>query len=199
MERQMTRRLGIMRSSALATLAIVMFVTHARGQSSTAGPITGQTLPVSAFVLGTIVNRGNDVELLVLWRGTPMWFARSTRQAASYSGGVDGRPLTATLEYGGIQLEAMFDAGSRKAQIQGKSVPMPPGSNVILVDEIDSAGGPVISGVIALNPRREPGDNSLAKLFERSPEIVSFLRCDPGPSNAYRVVNRIVCDDLGHK
>jgi hypothetical protein len=128
-----------------------------------------------------------------------MWFARGTRQAASYSGGVDGHPLTATLEYGGIQLEAVFDAASRMAQVQGKSVPMPSGSNVILIDEIDSAGGPVVKGVIALNPRRDSGDHSLARLFERSPEIVSFLRCDPGPSNAYRVVNRIVCDDLEHK
>jgi hypothetical protein len=183
----------------LTALAFVTFVTHAQGQSPAAGPITGQTLPVSASVLGTIANRGNDVALLVLWRGTPMWFAKGTRQAASYSGGIGGRPLTATLEYGGLQLDVVFDAGSRQAQVQGQSVAMPPGSNVILVDEIDSGRAPVVSGGITVTRPQDPGAHSLARLFERSPEIVSFLRCDPGPSNAYRVVNRVVCDDLGRR
>jgi len=81
-------------------------------------------------------------------------------------------------------------------------VPLPPMANVILVDGIDTPGGPTNVRTTTMDGRvGETLNPTLAFLFARSPDVVSFLPCDVGSPNevATRAVNQLVCDDLRAK
>ena len=184
-------------------VAAIVLLTAPRpsGQSPSTGPTGAQTRPVSASVLATIVTRDQQMQLAVLWRGTPGWFARGEgHQAASYSEG-NSRVFTATLEYGGIALSVVHEFGSTLARVQDKIVSLPPNTNVILVDNIDSAGGATFPDPVAIDPRLPAGNPTLASVFGRSPEVVSFLRCGVNTANeaASRVLNSYACDDLSRR
>ena len=133
---------------------------------------TGQV--VSSVVLASYVARvgGDDtrtLQMLVLWRGI-----------------------------GDLQLQAEFDTETRLVTIQqaplvalSQSTTTQTASikttqinladrNVILVDEVDGAKGPQIFGTVRIDPALPPGRRpfEIDDILRRSPEIVSFLRCD---------------------
>jgi hypothetical protein len=115
--------------------------------------------------------------MLVLWRGSPGWFARGSGSGAS--GGGDGRRYRSTIRRGEVQLQLEFDSQTQLATIQGKQVELRD-QNVILVDGVDEAKGPQIVGTLRVDPALPSGDSPLGveETMRRSQEIRSFLRCD---------------------
>ena len=137
---------------------------------------------VSPVAMATWVARvGSDgtrvLQMLVLWRGSPGWFARGSGNGAS--GGGDGRRYHSTIRRGEVQLQVEFDSQTQLATIQGKQVELRE-QNVILVDGVDEAKGPQIVGTLRVDPALPSGDSPLGveETMRRSQEIRSFLRCD---------------------
>jgi hypothetical protein len=137
---------------------------------------------VSPVAMATYVARrasdgGRVLEVLVLWRGTPAWFARG--EGSGGSGGRDGRRVSKTIRRGELALQFEFDLQTRLATIQGKPIELRD-QNVVLVDGVDEAKGPQVVGTLRVDPTLPPGDNpaGVFQTLRSSPEIVSFLKCD---------------------
>ena len=162
----------VVRSALLASL--VVFAAPGPGHaSSLIQPTSAQTLPVSDSVLATIVTQGDSLALMVLWRGSHGWFLKGASHGAS-AGGQNG-VVSASLQFGGQTLDLKFDKPRRQLSIQGKSHPIPDDSNVVLIDETDSASGPRVVTMLAM-----PADARDVRLefyhtfeFERGVHIMS--------------------------
>jgi hypothetical protein len=127
---------------------------------------------------------------LVLWRGSPAWFARGSGSA---SGGGDCRLYHSTITRGELQLQVEFDSQTRlvtisqapidsrtgRATIQKKHIELRE-QNVILVDGVDETRGPQVLGTLRIDPALPRGRDPvhIEEKLRQSPEIVSFLRCD---------------------
>ena len=137
------------------------------------------TQVVSPTVMATWVVSVTDgarvLQLLVLWRGTPAWFARG---GGGVSGGGDGRRYTSTLRYGGLELQLEYDSQSRLATIQGNRVELRD-DNVVLVDGVDASAGLRVVRTLRVDSTMTQGDfPRIDEVMRRSPDIVSFLQCD---------------------
>ena len=188
-----------------SVLTVVMFALlghHLLGQTRRRGPATVQTLPVSASVLATIETRNEGLELLVLWRGAPGWFLGGPQSRASYTE-QDG-VSTANLEYGGRELTLSFDSRTRTVRLHERVVSLGPSGNVLLVDHADRADKMAVADVLTISSEGtsvDPRLGTLVPFFERSDELIAFLRCDrtmPNPRSS-ELMNRIVCDQLKQK
>ena len=127
---------------------------------------------------------------LVLWRGSPSWFARGSSNGMS--GGGDCRLYHSTITRGDLQLQLEFDSQTRLATIsQALLVPERVATirkkaialrdqNIILVDGIDEGQEPQIIGTLRIDPTLPSGRSPLniGEALRQSPEIRSFLRCD---------------------
>lgn len=98
-------------------------------QVSHAGDFAEQTQPLSPSVLATILLRGQSLELALLWGAAPGWFLEGSHRSAN-GGAAEGR-YTATLEYGGRQFGFSYEPTQRSLLVQGKSVSLPDGANVV--------------------------------------------------------------------
>jgi len=127
---------------------------------------------------------------LVLWRGSPAWFARSGNGA---SGGGNCGVYHSTIRRGDVQLQIEFDFQTRlatitqalfvssaeRATVQTKQIELRD-RNVVLVDGVDDAKGPQVVGTLRVDPALPPGNSPawVGETLRSSSEIVSFLRCD---------------------
>ena len=135
----------------------------------------------------TRFNSGGEqkLELLVLWRGTPGWFVRGNSSGSSGGGGAD--TLHASVRYGGIDLDVQLDFKTRTAVVAGKKVALGD-ANVILVDKVDAPDGIVIGGTFRLDASFPRGSRPrVDEVARRSPEIMTFLRCDDEPPDDPRL------------
>jgi hypothetical protein len=185
------------RCSALVIAGTTLFVTVSRASArrSPEDPTAAQTRPVSSSVLATILTKNQNVELLVLWRGSPGWFG-GTHQEDNYSEG--SGVFSAALEYGGVSVGLSYNSTDHEVNVQGRKIQLPRDSNVVLVDGIDQPGGPTSVETSSINGHFETGNPELADLFRTSPSAVAFLQCDIGMKTqvATRTMNRLVCDGL---
>ncbi|HSC29318.1 MAG TPA: hypothetical protein VLD67_18725 [Vicinamibacterales bacterium] len=143
-------------------------------------------------MLATIVWAESELVLLVLWRGEREWHSTGPRRE---SGGGRNGMITATLQYGDLNLDLQFDPADAHATVQGRKVPVAARSNVLLVDGVDSRTGFSSVKALTLDSRGanlDPRKGSLAPLLGRSSEVVSFLRCD----EAERRFSAMPCHDL---
>jgi hypothetical protein len=120
---------------------------------------------------------GALLDLAVLWRGAPGWFAQGG--AHSESGGGSGSSVHSDIRYGDVKLTLNFNAETRVAGIQGTEIKLRD-ANVVLVDYVDSRAGPQVIRTLRVDPAVPGGALDIAQALRRSPEIVSFLRCDAG-------------------
>jgi hypothetical protein len=155
------------------------------------------TVPVSPSVNATVVRSDEGLALLVLWRGSPGWRSRTTgRRSQSVSGraGV----YSVAFDYGSTAYSLTYDAAAHTATLQGKSMTVPAGTNVLLVDDVDTNAGPKVAGALILdsgNANLDPRYGSLGPLFGRSNEIVAFLRCGVGETTA--AIDSMACAHIG--
>jgi len=160
--------------------------------AATGTPAGSRTLPEPAASSGSAVvspvvvaswftsrsaTGGARMDLLVLWRGSLGWALRE-QTAGGSSGGGSGTRRGATVRYGGRSFYAAFDtgSGSRTAQIEDTTIPLGD-HNVVLVDDVDSAGGPRVVKTLHVDPDL-PDPRRIDAVIARSPELASYLRCD---------------------
>src|SRR6185369_1744559 len=74
-----------------------------------------------------------------------------------------------------------YDPASRSAAILGERLDLR-GANVVFVDRVDSADGPVIVGTTTVRPQptdpRLGESHALLVLLRDTPELLQFLRCE---------------------
>jgi hypothetical protein len=133
---------------------------------------------------------------IVLWRGSPGWFARGSGNGAS--GGGNCRLYHKTISRGDVQVQIEFDSQTRLATIsQALLVPERVATirkraielrdqNVILVDGVDEDQEPQIVGTLRVDPTLPPGRSplNLGETLRQSQEMLSFLRCDTRMADA---------------
>jgi hypothetical protein len=187
-----------------ALAAAVMLTQLGAGSSSTSGPVSPSVIATAMCVT---TERGvGTLELLVLWRGSPGWFWRDQGKGGSGSsssgGGIGGpgAPMMRTewISQGGVTLNLRFDPTSGRLWILDQEIPLN-GANVVLVDGVDEPGGPRVAGTVHIEPSFDsltdmpprmslpagyrPDSVPAQTFILRSPELVSFLRCDlPAPN-----------------
>lgn len=171
---------------ALVLLATAGTVTHSTQAVSRSTP-TRNVSPVAQatwFAVGR--DAVDELELLVLWRGTPGRFM----QSGGTGGGNRGWRHDVWITRGPIRLTLEFDSAERVATVQGQRVELGD-DNVVFVDDVDSADGPRVTGTMRI-PSALPGPaGQIGVVLRASPAIVSFLRCDArradGRGDAYLV------------
>ena len=179
-------------TAAFVVLA-VLAVAQPAGQTSRQSRFTVATRPLSASVQGTFVTQGQEIELLVLWRGAAGWFFAPEHS----TGGGSLSTYRGTMEYGPIRLDWSYDRARRVVGIGETELALTAGQNVVLVDNVGEAASPAPRAMTA-DLRVDSPNPVMATILGRSPEIVAFLRCDvsgPDPRVQARL-NGLVCDDV---
>jgi hypothetical protein len=171
---------------------------------ATGGTQSG-TRPLSPSVQGTFMSRDGAIQVIVLWRGQPGWFFKTSGQSGGAGG--SGNTYWITERYGDIQLE--MDVTDGVTRVQGTRVDRSNGENVVLVDGVDVARAAVTITALHVDLPIVDQSTRLVDIFNRSPEAAAFLRCGQTaslagltPEQNRMVMNRInsfVCDDLASK
>ena len=187
-----------MRSSRrLSFVLVILLASAGRAESPQAESVEGSSGSrlVSPSVVATWIVRKeahgtSQLELLVLWRGTPGWFMRAGSEESSNSDSIQsteddrgGGTVVEQLSYGGLRLELEFDRAKRTARVQNHDVGLE-SANVILVDEVDAVDGPQIAGSLHVDPSLTSEPAEVEAIVRRSPEIYEFLRCDASVPDA---------------
>jgi hypothetical protein len=185
-------------ASALVVSVLLLGSASGDAQSVRPTPVSprqfgGGTSPISPVVVAQwlTIRKGNveQLELLVLWRGTPGWFLQP-----GGSGGSGGatNPSSNWIKRGDVTLSLDFDEVTRVAAVQGRAVTLND-NNVLFVDDVDGPAGPRVEGMISV-VRAMPGSfGQIAPILRSSPRIMSFLRCDAGSDSPQRAQLQPLC------
>ena len=119
------------------------------------------------------------LDLLVLWRGAPAWFAKRPIGDRTI-GGARGA-FSLTLMRGGRQLQLAFDSKKRIAHVGGAEMRLKQ-NNVILVDEVDGSNGGKILGAYRVDPELNE-ESRIEPILRSSPALIEYLRCDAPVEN----------------
>lgn len=185
-------------------LALLLFAAKPLAQSGGhKEPIPLMSQAVSSAVVATwgsgfVENAIPRLQFLVLWRGTPGWIypgAFGTRSA--YLGGTGDNSILPPMmrqqiSVGNITFALSVDVPSSVARIGDEEISLH-AFNVILVDHVDSAGGPQIVRRMWVAPEI-PASDRFEVIIQREPELRAFLRCDvqfQDPSQ--QAVARLLC------
>jgi hypothetical protein len=138
-------------------------------------------MPVSAATKVTyrIRSEGSKetLDLLVLWRGSPGWFARG---GPSGSSGRSGRDEWSMEDHdGGVSLTLRMNQQTRTVWVQDKPVALGT-ANTILVDLVDSPQGPQIVRTLTVDATLGDGNgpDRILPVLARSKDLLDYLRCD---------------------
>ena len=184
---------------AFGLIWLGVFADIASGQQVRPSPITprntgGGTGGISPVVVAQwFTNRVagvEELELLILWRGSPGWFM----QPGGYgdSGGAPGTHRT-WMRVGAVDVSMEFDQATRRITIQGATPIALGANNVVFVDDVESSNGPRVLGAMAV-ARAMPGSaGQIAPILRSSPRIMSFLRCDAGQDSPNRARLKMMC------
>ena len=155
-------------------------------------------MPTSASVMVTSRTRSvgdvHELELLILWRGTPGWWATGS-SSSSGGGGSGGGAWSDRFSQGGQTFEISGDNNARTADILGRTFDLTKG-NAILIDGVNSPAGPRVVGTLAVDPRLPNGGdpNQILMLLGRVKELRDYLRCDtPLPDRAMQARQASIC------
>jgi hypothetical protein len=170
-----------MRHLFLLSALLLSLVGAASGQRSTYSSDMASTQVVSPVALATLMTRSEvrgqprELALLVIWRGTPAWFI-NPGSANRESGGGGPDSVWVKIQRGDLAFELDLNVKTRAATIQGHTLDLRD-ANVILLDEVDTAAGPKVAATLRIDPAIDD-EKRLELVLRRSPQIVSFLRCD---------------------
>ena len=168
---------------------------------------------LSASVIGQFVSwQPGEIGLAVLLRGTERWYMAGPR---SSSGGGSQGSYHRSYQFGSIRIDLTLNRTRLSATVNNVEVSLADGQNVLLVDGVDTQDRPSVKATRAdlSSPNAASGlieelaTSTLAQIFRRSAEIVSFLQCD-APANqvmpfpglpAEYAATIYVCEDLKAK
>jgi hypothetical protein len=157
--------------------------------------VSSATQVISPVAVVTWVTRDGsnytEIDLVVVWRGSPGWFRSSTQRGSS--GGSAGK-FQASVTYGDVRLDVALTTSPRVVTIQETPVPLDQ-KNVVLVDNVDSPSGPDVVKTLWVDPALAD-QHRIGPVLGRSPEIVAFLRCDVRLQEGIDVVLQKLCADV---
>ena len=194
--------LGVMASVSLHAQA-------PRRPPSVVGP-SGSRVVSPAVVATSITkqrqNGDGELELLVLWRGSPGWFLEGGKDGRSgsvtWGGRASGRPGDSreTVDHqvflGGLALHLQFNMQERTARVQDIEVSLQ-NANVILVDQVDSREDLTVVGTRWVDPQISGVPVRIEQILGRASELVDFLRCDASvPDPLVQGMVQMICDEL---
>jgi hypothetical protein len=160
----------------LQAMFLALSVSGSEGMTASE-PLRAETRVASPTVLATWIRRGpNELELLVLWRGTPYWFMRDRRRSASYGGSSDA--YYAQIAYGGTQMSLEKRSDELSAVVASTRIPLPGDANVILIDRVDEERGTPAVTSFSVGTTLVQGVQQFESLLRSSPLIGAFLQCD---------------------
>jgi hypothetical protein len=163
-------------------------------------PVTRTTtVPASPSVLATVFITDARLGLLVLWRGSPNWWSKSSGHDGT-SGSTQGRGFTMSLTYGSVTLSFAFDPDRHAIVVQGRESEIPEGTNVVLIDNADSPSGPDVYKALTIQSADvtvNPPSVGFGPLLSRSPEAVVFLKCKAGTMTP--MIAHMACGELSEK
>ncbi|HEY3885938.1 MAG TPA: hypothetical protein VGL62_12055 [Vicinamibacterales bacterium] len=194
----------------LSTIFAVLTLAMTAPQPEVSGIVT---LYVSPSVVATIITAGGDLQMLVLWRGTPGWRTAARAPHQESGGGSGGGSVHVNLIYGSVSLDLSFSPSTNVVRLRDTPTHVPDGTNVLFVDDVDGRNGPTLVRTMAFDvggANIDPRRGSIAPLLSRSPDVVAYLRCDvaapalPFPPGATDDLKRSVatqarglCDQIG--
>lgn len=175
-------------SGVSASIFLAATLCLAAEKRPSIGGTTGGSRLVSPAVVATWFFRTgpgdvSELELLVLWRGTPGWFLRadssgsSGRMTTQSGGRVNDGLRVHNAFFGGVALNVEFDPRKHTARIREKEIPLE-SANVILVDAVDGPDGPQVLRLLRVDPALPESSPRIESIVRRSPDLLSFLRCD---------------------
>jgi hypothetical protein len=156
--------------------------------------------PVSPTVVASWLVRDNHLTLLVLWRGTPGWFWRKDGSSGGGGGG-DGHLATQQIRYGDYAFAMSYDFDRQTAAVAGQELSLRD-TNVVMVDFVDSVGGPTVVDMRRVAPELPADVDSGLIVIGREPDLYPFLRCDapwpgmPGPIALAQQMIASICSRL---
>jgi hypothetical protein len=169
-----------------------------RGGGGTSTSRVASPAVVASWMSHENYANGSATTLLVLWRGTPGWFAKGGRGGGSGGGG-GGSSGFQTLSEGGLTFTLAFDYDKAIVKILDQEISLKE-ANVVLVDFVDSANGPTIVGtrwVPPAPPEQPPAVDAIAAVIKRTPELFDYLRCDISLSDPLmKSVMPIICGQM---
>jgi hypothetical protein len=120
------------------------------------------------------------LDLLVLWRGTPGWFAKGGRSGSS-GGGRSGGAQQHRFYEGAYEFEVTLDRTTGKAHVLDRDIDVAT-ANAVFVDEVDASRGPRIAKTMLLTNRTLDttlrGPNQIVALMGKIPEVREYVGCE---------------------
>jgi hypothetical protein len=166
------------RATLVALLLLEAAVTPAGAQRrrSTMGNGVISPAVVATWWTHAIDADSWQLDLLVLWRGTPGWFLRDDDGNSGFES-FGGEVRTTRIRYGDVEAELRFDPRARSVTFRGHEIQLGD-TNVILLDFIDSAEGPRVVGNHRVEPIMSIGHPRPELLLRQSEALLDYLRCD---------------------
>jgi hypothetical protein len=152
---------------------------------------------VVASYLTSNTPQGTRLDLLVLWRGAPGWFLRTSMEGR-VTGGADGAKIV-SISHRDFVLEFTYIAASRIVRIDDREIKLGT-ANLLLVDDVDRPRPLKIAGIKAVDGRMF--DRRRIDLVIRpAVEVHSFLRCDAKLPDEHdqMMISAILCSQLKPK
>ena len=161
-------------------------VSRGGGSSSTSRPLSSTVF--ASWSLHWSNADGSTLALLVLWRGSPGWFARGGSSGgsgggASGAGGSSGTYSYQWLSQGGLTFSIEFDLERKIVKLLDREFDLTR-SNVVLIDRVDASDGPTIVGERWVGPESDASSaaaDAIEATIKRSPELFDYLQCQIPP------------------
>lgn len=121
-----------------------------------------------------------ELELLILWRGTPGWFAKGSGGSSRGSSGPSPGTWSNRYSEGGYTFEINGNTTARTAGILGRTYDLT-NANTVLIDGVDSPEGARVVRTLMVDgriPSGTGGPTQILTVLGRSKELREFLRCD---------------------
>ena len=184
-----TRRLGAaVGAAALIAVSLEAVALSAQGRSGRGGGSSSSpSRVISPAVVASWVSHSNYADgrmttLLVLWRGTPGWFASRPARSGGSGGSSSHWGSASSNEYvsfteGGRTFTMEFDYQHNIVKMLSQEVSLD-ANNVVLVDFVDSPTGPVIVGYRWVDPvvATPPAGDPVAAIIKQAPDLFDYLR-----------------------
>ena len=163
-------------------ISAVVFFAAAAARAQPQGNLAGVDRILSPTVVATWLAHqdeagGAQLDLLVLWRGSPGWFLDGGASGGGGGGSVDRDGtirLTSRINYGEVSLEVDFDPDRRLVGLGQEQMPLGD-ANVLLVDDVDT--NPHMMTTRRVDPVI-PDGRRIEVLLRTSAELLDYLQCD---------------------
>jgi len=156
--------------------------TKTSSRSSGGGNTMISPTVFASWITERVGNESEQLRLLVLWRGTPGWYAVPGGRIGGSSSG--GAGTHSTIEYGDVRLTLDFSAGDAVV-INGREVHLGT-DNVVYVDDVDAIAGARVVRTSRIASKMPGSAAQIGLAIRDVPEVVTFLQCDARAADAQR-------------